>query len=229
MATLPANLRKPDGAGMATVTMAHTTPQTNNDLGQQTRLRIAVADDDAEIREVLQRMLGALGHEVAFHAATGRELVEQCFTQQGIDLVMTDIRMPDMDGLDAAGIIYQQCPMPIILLSGHCDRELIERAEENHVFGYLIKPITQAQLEPAIALAIRRYEEFQTLKHEADDLRQALADRKLIERAKGLLMKHLNLDEQEAFRKLQKLASSKNKKLIEIAEMVLTMAEALNG
>ncbi len=78
-------------------------------------------------------------------------------------------------------------------------------------------------------MAIRRYEEFQTLKHEADDLRQALADRKLIERAKGLLMKHLNLDEQEAFRKLQKLASSKNKKLIEIAEMVLTMAEALNG
>ncbi|HVW39250.1 MAG TPA: ANTAR domain-containing protein, partial [Pirellulales bacterium] len=106
---------------------------------------------------------------------------------------------------------------------------LIERAEESHVFAYLLKPITQLQLEPAIMLAMRRHDEFQALKHEADDLRQALADRKLIERAKGLLMKHLNLDEQDAFRKLQKLASSKNKKLVEIAEMVLTMAEALNG
>lgn len=209
--------------------MAQPTPLPTDELEQRIRLRIALADDDAQIRDVVKKMLDALGHEVAFLAATGRELVEQCCTQQGIDVVMTDIRMPDMDGLDAAAIIYQQRPMPIILLSGHCDRELIERAEENHVFGYLVKPITQAQLEPAIALAIRRYEEFQALKHEADDLRQALADRKLIERAKGLLMKHLNLDEQEAFRKLQKLASSKNKKLVEIAEMVLTMAEALNG
>lgn len=228
MATLPAKARKPAGSGMATMTMAQPTPRASDDREPRIRLRIAVADDDPDVREVLQGMLGALGHEVAFHAATGRELVDQCFAH-GVDLVMTDIRMPDMDGLDAAGIIYQHSPMPIILLSGHCDRALIERAEENHVFGYLIKPITQAQLEPAIALAIRRYEEFQALKQEADDLRQALADRKLIERAKGLLMKHLNLDEQEAFRKLQKLASSKNKKLIEIAEMVLTMAEALNG
>jgi response regulator NasT len=137
--------------------------------------------------------------------------------------------MPDMDGLEAAAVIYEKVGTPIILLSGHCDKELIERAEENHVFAYLMKPITSMQLEPAIALATRRCEEFQTLQQEAEDLRQALADRKLIERAKGLIMKHLNLDEQEAFRRLQKLASSKNKKLIEIAEMVLTTAEALSG
>jgi AmiR/NasT family two-component response regulator len=213
---------------MPPMTMTRAKTQPTNDVEQRTRLRIAIADDDSDVREVLQKMLGALGHEVVIAAGTGRELVDQCLAQ-GADLVMTDIQMPDMDGLDAAGIIYQNSPMPILLLSGHCDRALIDRAEENHVFAYLLKPITQAQLEPAIALATRRYEEFQALKHETDDLRQALADRKLIERAKGLLMKHLNLDEQEAFRKLQKLASSKNKKLIEIAEMVLTMAEALNG
>jgi two-component system, response regulator PdtaR len=142
---------------------------------------------------------------------------------------MTDIRMPDMDGLEAAAVIHQKVRTPVILLSGHCDKELIERAEETHVFAYLVKPVSQIQLEPAIALASRRFEEFQTLQQEANDLRQALADRKLIERAKGLLMKHLNVEEQEAFRRLQKLASSKNKKLIEIAEMVLTAAEALNG
>ena len=192
------------------------------------RLRVAVADDEPDVREVLQKMLTALGHEVTLVASTGRELVDQCLTTP-VDLVMTDIRMPDMDGLDAAGILYEKCRAPIILLSGHCDRELIERAEESHVFAYLMKPITQVQLEPAIALATRRFEEFKSLEQEANDLRQALADRKMIERAKGLLMKHLNVDEQEAFRRLQKLASSKNKRLIEIAEMVLTAAEALNG
>jgi two-component system, response regulator PdtaR len=193
-----------------------------------TRLRVAVADDEPEVLDTVVKMLESLGHYVTGTAATGRELVDHCLSTK-VDLVMTDIRMPDMDGLDAAAAIYEGVRTPIILLSGHCDKGLIERAEENHVFAYLMKPITSAQLEPAIALATRRFEELQTLEHEADDLRQALADRKTIERAKGLIMKHLNLDEQEAFRKLQKLASSKNKKLIEIAEMVLTTAEALSG
>lgn len=194
----------------------------------QSRLRVAVADDEPEVLTTMVKMLESLGHEVTFAAATGRELVDHCLTTP-VDLVMTDIRMPDMDGLEAAAVIHQKIRTPVILLSGHCDKELIERAEETHVFAYLVKPVSQLQLEPAIALASRRFEEFQTLQQEANDLRQALADRKLIERAKGLLMKHLNVEEQEAFRRLQKLASSKNKKLIEIAEMVLTAAEALNG
>jgi AmiR/NasT family two-component response regulator len=192
------------------------------------RLRVAVADDEPEILAAVTKMLESLGHEISCTAATGRELVDHCL-MTAVDLVMTDIRMPDMDGLEAAAVIYEKVRTPIILLSGHCDKELIERAEENHVFAYLMKPITAMQLEPAIALATRRWEEFKALEQEANDLRQALADRKLIERAKGLIMKHLNLDEQEAFRRLQKLASSKNKKLIEIAEMVLTTAEALSG
>jgi response regulator NasT len=228
MTVKPENSRPRLETGMHSTQSARPKSQTTGAAEMNTKLKVAVADDDRDVREVLEKMLSALGHEVAIQASTGRELVDQCLAH-GADLVMTDIQMPDMDGLDAAGAIYRNSPTPIILLSGHCDRELIERAEENHVFAYLLKPITQAQLEPAIALAMRRYEEFQALKHEADDLRQALADRKLIERAKGLLMKHLNLDEQDAFRRLQKLASSKNKKLIEIAEMVLTMAEALNG
>jgi two-component system, response regulator PdtaR len=137
--------------------------------------------------------------------------------------------MPDMDGLDAAMVIYERSPAPVILLTGFCNSELIERAEENHVLGYLMKPATKAQIEAAIGLAVRRHQEFQSLRQEAADLRQSLADRKLIERAKGLLMKHLSVDEPEAFRRLQRLASDKNKKLIEIAETIVTAAEALNG
>lgn len=207
-----------------------TTRSKEQHHAQPTRsgLRVAVADDEPEVRDTLAKTLESLGHEVVFAGATGRELVDHCLSSE-IDLIMTDIRMPDMDGIEAAAVIYEKVHRPIIILSGHCDRELIERAEENHVFAYLVKPVTAMQLEPAIALAKRRFEEFQALQKEANDLRQALADRKLIERAKGLLMKHLNVDEQEAFRRLQKLASSKNKKLIEVAEMVLMAAEALNG
>ncbi|HWB09333.1 MAG TPA: response regulator [Pirellulales bacterium] len=210
--------------------MAATTTRKKEQVSpvRTNRLRVAVADDEPDVLAAVAKMLESLGHEISCTAATGRELVDHCLATT-VDLVMTDIRMPDMDGLEAAAVIYEKVRTPIILLSGHCDKELIERAEENHVFAYLMKPITAMQLEPAIALATRRWEEFQELEQEANDLRQALSDRKLIERAKGLIMKHLNLDEQEAFRRLQKLASSKNKKLIEIAEMVLTTAEALSG
>jgi response regulator NasT len=191
-------------------------------------LRVAIADDDGETRRTLSAMLASLGHQVVFAGATGRELVRHCL-EQAPDLVLTDIDMPDMDGLDAAMVIHERSPAPIILLTGFCTPDLIERAEQNHVLGYLIKPTTQAQLEAAIGVALRRHSEFQALRKEAADLRQTLADRKMIERAKGLLMKHLSVDESEAFRRLQKIATTKNKKLIEIAETIVTASEALNG
>lgn len=191
-------------------------------------LRVAIADDDADTRRTLTAMLISLGHEVVFAGVTGRELVHHCL-EEAPDLVLTDIDMPDMDGLDAAMVIYERSPAPVILLTGFCTPDLIERAEQNHVLGYLIKPATQTQLEAAIGLAVRRHQEFESLRREAADLRQSLADRKMIERAKGLLMKHLGVDEPEAFRRLQKFASTKNKKLIEIAETIVTASEALNG
>jgi response regulator NasT len=113
-------------------------------------------------------------------------------------------------------------------VSAYHDAELIARAEADHIMGYLVKPIKQADLQPAIALAMRRFEQFQALRQEASDLRQALEDRKVIERAKGILMKKANLDEQDAFRRMQKLASEKNRKLIEIAQIILTAEEAMH-
>jgi response regulator NasT len=189
-------------------------------------LRIAVADDEPDMRDYFKKSLTRLGHQVIAVAKTGSELVEQCRSLQP-DLVITDIKMPDMDGIDAATQIYRERPLPVILVSAFHDPELIERAEADHVLGYLVKPIKQADLEPAIALAMRRFEQFEALRKEAADLRQALADRKVIERAKGILMKRGALGEQDAFRRLQKLASEKSRKLIEVAHMVLTVEEAL--
>lgn len=190
-------------------------------------LRIAVADDESDMRDYFQKILPVLGHTVVSAARTGKELVEHC-QKHNPDLVISDVKMPDMDGIDAAGEIYRTHAVPVILVSAYHDSDLIARAEADHIMAYLVKPIKQADLEPAIALAMRRFSQFQDLRKEASDLRQALADRKIIERAKGVLMKRTGLDEQDAFRRLQKLASEKNRKLVDIASMIVTADEALD-
>jgi AmiR/NasT family two-component response regulator len=191
-------------------------------------LRIVVADDEPDMREYFQKCLTRLGHKVVGVAQDGRQLVEQCRSNNP-DLAITDIKMPDMDGIDAAVQIYRDRPIPVILVSAYHDPGLLERAESDHILGYLVKPIKQTDLQPAIGLAVRRFEQFQTLRQEAADLRQAMEDRKIIERAKGILMKKVSLDEQDAFRRLQKLASEKNRKLVDIAQMILVAEEALGS
>ena len=189
-------------------------------------LRILVADDEPEMRAWFQDTLSFLGHEVVAAAENGRQLVE-FFEQHRPDLVVTDIKMPDVDGLAAATEIRKIQPAPVILVSAYHDPDLVERALEDHVLAYLIKPIKQPDLETAIALAMRRFREFRALQQQTDDLRQALEDRKIVERAKGILMKRAGLDEPEAFRRLQKLSSEKNQKMVEIARMIVTAEEAM--
>jgi two-component system, response regulator PdtaR len=188
-------------------------------------LRIAIADDEPRMREFYQEILPLLGHQVVCAAASGTELIQGC-QKTHPHLVITDIRMPDMSGIDAAREICKQEPLPIILVSAHDDPELLEQAREYHVLAYLIKPIKKQDLQPAIMIAARRFEEFESLRKEAADLRQALQDRKLIERAKGILMKRTGNDEAAAFRSLQKLARDKNRKMAQIAEMIVTAEEA---
>lgn len=189
-------------------------------------LRIAVADDEPEMRDYFQETLTALGHEVVGAADNGAALVELC-RETRPDLAITDIKMPDMDGIEAATKIREDQPVPVILVSAFHEPELIQRALQDHVLAYLVKPIKQADLETAIVLAMRRFQEFQALHQQTDDLRQALEDRKVIERAKGVLMKRADLDEPDAFRRLQKLSNDKNQKLVEIAHMIITADEAM--
>jgi AmiR/NasT family two-component response regulator len=188
-------------------------------------LHIAVAEDEDLMRNYLQESLTLLGHKVSCLAATANELIDGCKAARP-DLLITDIRLPDMDGLEAAARVYAVEAVPIIVISAFHDPELIERAEKHHVLAYLVKPIKQHDLVPAISIATRRFQEFRAMRQEADNLRQALEDRKIIERAKGLLMKRANIDEPEAFRRLQKLARDKNRKLVEIAQVIVTADEA---
>jgi two-component system, response regulator PdtaR len=129
-------------------------------------LRIAIADDEPDMRDYFQKSLPRLGHKVVVVAKNGRELAEQCRVAQP-DLVITDIKMPDTDGIDAAIAIYKDRPVPVILVSAYHTPELIERAEADHILGYLVKPIKQADLEPVIALTMRRFEQFEALRRQA--------------------------------------------------------------
>ena len=188
-------------------------------------LRIAVAEDDPNLLAFYQEALSRLGHVVVATARTGNELIEQC-RRSHPELILTDIQMPDMDGIEAAAQIYRDNPIPVILVSGYHDADFIRRAQENHVLAYLIKPVQDADLVTAVAIAYGRFEEFQALRQEAADLRQALADRKVIEQAKGILMKRAGLDEQSAFRRMRRLAMDQNAKLVDIAQMILTAEQA---
>jgi response regulator NasT len=190
-------------------------------------LHIAVADDEPEMREYYRVILPRLGHEVVCTAGSGAELVAQCLECQP-DLIITDICMPDMDGIDAVALISRQQPLPVILVSAYHDEALIERTAADCILAYLVKPILQSDLETAIPVAWRRFEQFQALRSEATSLKQALEDRKLIERAKGVLMKKVGLDEDRAFRRMQRLACDQNRKLVEIARVILSAERAFD-
>jgi AmiR/NasT family two-component response regulator len=181
-------------------------------------LRIAVADDEADTRQFLKEVLTRLGHEVVA-AEDGRRLVEICRTTRP-DLIVTDVRMPEATGLEAAAAANQDLPVPVVLITGHPEADLLQ-GEGGYVMACLSKPVKPADLIAAITLARKRFEHFQQLAKEAAGLRQALEDRKLIERAKGIAMKRLRVDEEEAFRRLQRAASESNSKLVEVARQLV--------
>jgi response regulator NasT len=187
-------------------------------------LRIAVADDDRDTREYLEEVLPRLGHEVVVLAENGRQLAERCRAVRP-DLVLTDIRMPDMDGIEVANVLNRERPVPVLLISAHHDAEIMTRLGANHLMGYLVKPITEADLKTAIVVGMLRFQHFLALSRESADLRQALDDRKVIERAKGILMRRLRVDEEEAFRRLRLYASGQNLKLVEVGRKVVAAEE----
>src|SRR5262245_35169834 len=153
-------------------------------------LRIAIADDERDMRDYLQEALPRLGHTVVAAAENGRQLVDR-IRDTPPDLVITDIKMPDMDGIELSTVINRDRPVPVILVSAHHDAETLTRLGVDHIMGYLIKPVSEPDLKAAIALAMIRFRHFIALVKETADLRQALEDRKVIERAKGVIMRRL--------------------------------------
>ncbi len=187
-------------------------------------LRIAVADDEPEMREFFRFALGKLKHQLVAEAGNGRELVECCRAARP-DLIITDVKMPELDGIAAAEAVYREGPVPAIVVSGYDDVETLRQAAAPHVFGYLVKPIKARDLGPAINVAMSRFALYRAAEQEAAGLRLALEERKQIERAKGAVMRRLRVDETDAFRRLRRLSSDRNWKVIEIARQVLKAEE----
>mgnify|MGYP001076048484 FL=1 len=189
------------------------------------RIRVIIADDESLIRMDLREMLLNLDYLVVGEVGDGRSAVNLA-RELKPDVVIMDIKMPDMDGIDAAKILTEERISPVILLTAYSQKDLVERAKEAGVVGYMVKPFREDDLVPAIEVALARFKEFEALHKEVDDLQLALETRKLVDRAKGILMDSQGLSEAEAFRKIQKMSMNTRKPMKEVAEAIILAHQA---
>jgi response regulator NasT len=183
-------------------------------------LRVVIADDEAVIRLGLRAMLEDQGYQVVGDAADGKralDLVEKLRP----DLVFLDIKMPGVDGLQAARRLLADRAVPVIILTAYADRAFVDQAKEAGALAYLVKPVRESDLAPAVEMAMGRFREIQALREEIGSLEETLETRKLVERAKGILMRREGLDEAAAFARLQKQARDTRKTMKEIAQGIL--------
>lgn len=189
------------------------------------RTRVIIADDESVIRTDLREMLTSLGYLVVAEAADGVSAINAA-RELKPDVVIMDIKMPNMDGIEAARVLTQERIAPVLLLTAYSQRDLVDRAKEAGVVGYLVKPFREQEIGPAIDIALARFQEFRELEKQVGDLKETLETRKLVDRAKGILMDTQHLTEAEAFRKIQKMSMNTRKPMREIAEAIILAHEA---
>ena len=189
------------------------------------RTRVIIADDESIIRMDLREMLTNLGYLVVGEVGDGQSAVNLA-RELKPDIVIMDIKMPDMDGIEAAKILTQEKVAPVLLLTAFSQRDLVDRATEAGVAGYIVKPFRESDLGPAIEIALARFAEFRALEKEVGSLQEALETRKVVDRAKGILMDTQSLKEAEAFRKIQKMSMNTRRPMKEVAEAIILAHQA---
>lgn len=183
-------------------------------------LRVVVAEDEALIRLDLVEMLTEAGYEVVGQAGDGEAAIE-ITEKEKPDLVVMDVKMPKLDGISAAERIANQRIAPVVILTAFSQKDLVERARDAGAMAYLTKPFTIDDLMPAIEIAVSRFQEIKQLDVEVTDLQEQLKARKMIEKAKGILMKNLSITEPEAFKWMQKTAMDKRRSMTDVAQLVM--------
>ena len=186
-------------------------------------LKIVIADNESIIRMDLKELLQEAGHEVVGEAIDGYHAVELT-RKYHPDLVIMDIKMPEMDGITAAKIIADEKIAPVLLLTAFSQPEIVERAKKSGVLAYLVKPVRESNLFPAMEIALSRFEEMPALEEELDKVKDSLEMRKTLDRAKGILMDAYNLNESEAYRRIQQYSMAKRKTIKEVAEAIVRSA-----
>lgn len=187
------------------------------------KMSVLIADDEALIRMDLREMLNDAGHDVVAEAANGEQAVE--LARKFLpEFIIMDVKMPVMDGLTAAKIINQEGIAPVLLLTAYSQQDIVAKAKEAGVVAYLVKPVREEQLFPAMEIAASRFAEVQALNAELDNLKETLETRKLLDRAKGILMTVHGMTEQEAYRKMQQFSMAKRISLKELAESIIKAA-----
>jgi len=189
-------------------------------------LRVVVAEDEALIRMDLAEMLAEAGHVVVGQASDGEQAVALA-RETRPDVVVMDVKMPEMDGISAAEVLGKEGIAPVVMLTAFSDRELVERARDAGVMSYVVKPFAAHDVMPALAIARARWQERKTLETEVTDLGERFETRKRLDRAKGLLMKQLGLGEAEAFRWIQKAAMDRRLSMREVADAVISGMPAM--
>ena len=197
----------------------------SNDSSAKTPVRILVAEDEALIRMDLIEMLQEAGYHVVAQASNGEEAIALAIEHQP-DLAILDVKMPVLDGISAAEKIISIAP--VLMLTAFSQRELVDRARDAGVMAYVVKPFTIGDLIPAIEIAISRHTQMRSLVDEVADLHERLETRKVIDRAKGILMKALNLSEPEAFSWIQRAAMDRRLTMKEVSEAVISPEAALD-
>lgn len=183
-------------------------------------LRVLIAEDESLTRTILRARLEKLGHQVVAEAENGLQAIESARATTP-DVIIMDIRMPEMDGIEAARQIVTEHPCALLFLTAYNDEELVEQASETGALAYLMKPFRKEELAPALEVAIRRFRQLQDQNQEISCLKEALETRKLIERAKGILMDRHDMTEQDAFSYIHFKARNQNKKMRDIAERII--------
>lgn len=190
-------------------------------------LRIIIADNESIIRMDLKEMLEEAGHVVIGEAPNGAKAVDLVRAHRP-DLVIMDIQMPEMDGLTAAKIISKEKIAPVLLLTAFSQKDIVDKAKDSGVLAYLVKPVKESNLFPAIGIAVSRFQEFAELEKELENVKSSLETRKILDRAKGILMDAYNLSETEAYRRIQQYSMSKRISIKEVAEAIIGAAKKKN-
>lgn len=193
-------------------------------LGQEMKRRVLVIDDHLSSKTFLIKALAKKGFDVVGESTSGRKATALAKTTIP-DVILMAVGLPDVDGISAAREIMEESPVPIVLLTSHYEAETIERAKGSGVMAFLLKPLREEELFPAIELAISRFAEFISLRRENEDLKKTLEARKVIERAKGILMKSRGLSEAEAFALIRKKSMETRKPMPEIAQAIILSEE----